>query len=1360
MVTSNPNQNDLNLDGQKTAGDPTKAWTELLSTNTDEGADALTTGSDGSIYIAGTTLGNLDGQANSGGSDAFLTKYNVDGTKDWTQLLGTNAGDGASAVTTGSDGSIYIAGITQGDLDGETNNGLSDAFLTKYDPDGTKDWTQLLGTTSWDAAHALTTGSDGSIYIAGITQGDLDGETNNGRDDAFLTKYNADGTKDWTQILGSTSTDYGNALTTGSDGSIYIAGFTTGNLDGETNSGSRDAYLTKYDPDGTKDWTQLLGTTSVDGAGANALTTGSDGSIYMAGYTRGELDGKTNSGSDDAFLTKYNADGTKNWTQLLGSTSGDYGNALTTGSDGSIYIAGRTAGDLDGETNSGIADAFLTKYDPDGTKEWTQLLGSTSGDSANALTPGSDGSIYIAGTAYDDLDGQWNSGGQDAFLTKFIDHSISINNESNEPNIIKLGDGDVYLRGDSLYTIVNGEQWEDAEVNSVKLGGNLVTINDESENQWLHKAFEIEPKVDSQANPLTEPTWLYTGFNDVAVEGDWKWSSGESVTYTNWWGSDWNAPVEGWLSNPEENYMHLGFISPDKWNDTSNNGTVQNRGGIAEIPVIRNGDSAYVVVEGPTWEEAEANAQKLGGNLVTINNSQEQQWLNDNFAAVNPGQTGGAYHRRYYIGLTDRKTEGTYEWTSGEPLTYTNWFSPGEPNGDTYNTEDDYTEFMPVDWEGSQHGAWNDLSNNMLETVGNWNAKTGIAEIKIPQDKIEISYELRKAKRKDGSSSTETDGIALETDVDTTIREDPLKSTAIKGIGATDNDAYILDILAKNVAQGYTLESTDITLKFNTDLFGSIDKDQIQLSSLFPVANAIHIDNTKGEIRIAGAGLNHLTDAGAGIASGENKVFASIALNFDETALAKYTTGSATAGKLLTYDGTASDVDAFDGTLEFDLSVNRDSTVFSKSITETSGLENAEISTLRDLNGSVKAIKDSIALYEGQVDLSQTGDLTFASNRTIGVASGGIKTNLIRAGSTVYSDVTWKNTGNVAATDITIKNLATEDSAVGKVISSKSGFLKTATTTSTDYSKNGILDQTALDQIDATNNKLKGGSFVTTSAEEVNGLKIGDYDPNKQEEKTVRIAVEIGDDQAGKVFNAGKNLYRMEVIRKDQHGKDQTDEYDVGTNVGSKNLITFQGDLNFDGTVGMKDLAFLNAGAARQTLKDVTSGMKDNLGNDIGTQTKQAEANTYASDVDADFNGVIDIADLKILDKDWGKTLHTGEEAFHGISNGTTVGDNQISWADLNGQTGINESWDNTSFEKQNTLEAKASSGGYDAPLEHVQNTNTSNSNIDSDNAARDEVVTGGTNNPNPSVSGGGGNYTEDITGTGLNDDIMGGSST
>ncbi len=32
-----------------------------------------------------------------------------------------------------------------------------DAFITKYQPDGSKAWTRLLGTRGWDEANALTT---------------------------------------------------------------------------------------------------------------------------------------------------------------------------------------------------------------------------------------------------------------------------------------------------------------------------------------------------------------------------------------------------------------------------------------------------------------------------------------------------------------------------------------------------------------------------------------------------------------------------------------------------------------------------------------------------------------------------------------------------------------------------------------------------------------------------------------------------------------------------------------------------------------------------------------------------------------------------------------------------------------------------------------------------------------------------------------------------------------------------------------------------------------------------------------------------------------------------------------------------
>ena len=64
----------------------------------------------------------------------------------------------------------------------------------------------------------------------------------------------------------------------------------------------------------------------------------------------------------------------------------------------------------------------------------------------------------------------------------------------------------------------------------------------------------------------------------------------------------------------------------------------------------------------------------------------------------------------------------------------------------------------------------------------------------------------------------------------------------------------------------------------------------------------------------------------------------------------------------------------------------------------------------------------------------------------------------------------------------------------------------------------------------------------------------------------------------------------------------------------------------------MKDLAFLNAGAARQVKN--TDG--------------SAVAASVARDVDADFSGKIDIADLSVLDNDWGKSLHKGTEDFTG----------------------------------------------------------------------------------------------------------------
>ncbi|KGG08429.1 SBBP repeat-containing protein [Prochlorococcus marinus] len=386
-------------------------WVRLLGTSSREDVGALTTGSDGSIYIAGSTAGNLDDQISYGSDqDAFISKFNPDGTREWTRLLGSQVHDYGQALTTGSDGSIYIAGTTSGDLDGQINSGDQDTFICKFSPDGTKEWTKLLGTSYREDLGALTTGSDGSIYVAGMTNGDLDGQTNYGGNAyggnvasaGFISKYHPDGTKEWTRLFGSVGwsiNDVASALTTGSDGSIYVAGYTAG----------RDAFISKFSPDGEKQWNRLLGSYATIDYG-NALTTGSDGSIYVAGMTSGDLDGQINYLINDAFISKFSPDGTKEWTRLVGTYSFNTANALTTGLDGSIYIAGRT------ETNN--QDAFISKFNPDGKREWTTLIGSSLYEDGSALTTGSDGSIYIAGTTNGDLDGQTNNGGLDAFISR------------------------------------------------------------------------------------------------------------------------------------------------------------------------------------------------------------------------------------------------------------------------------------------------------------------------------------------------------------------------------------------------------------------------------------------------------------------------------------------------------------------------------------------------------------------------------------------------------------------------------------------------------------------------------------------------------------------------------------------------------------------------------------------------------------------------------------------------------------------------------------------------------------------------------------------------------------------------------
>jgi len=407
-------------DGSKsTDNTTTSTWTKQFGTSSHDVGVGVTTDSSGNIYVTGFTRGDLDGNTNSGGRDIFLVKYNSSGTKQWTKQLGTSEFDEGYGVTTDSSGNIYVTGYTKGDLDGNTNLGYGDIILVKYDSSGTKQWTKQLGTSENDYGNYITTDSSDNIYVTGFTSGDLDGNTSSGGQDIFLVKYNSSGTKQWTKQLGTNNSDEGYGVTTDSSDNIYVTGVTGGDLDGNTSSGGRDIFLVKYNSSGTKQWTKQLGTSSTDwGYG---VTTDSSGNIYVTGKTRGGLDGNTNSGSYDMFLVKYNSSGTKQWTKQLGTSSLDEGYGVTTDSSGNIYVTGYTNGDLDGKINTNFenGDIILVKYDSSGIKKWTKLLGTSEFELGEGVTTDSSDNIYVTGFTYGDLDGNTKSGNGDIFLVKY-----------------------------------------------------------------------------------------------------------------------------------------------------------------------------------------------------------------------------------------------------------------------------------------------------------------------------------------------------------------------------------------------------------------------------------------------------------------------------------------------------------------------------------------------------------------------------------------------------------------------------------------------------------------------------------------------------------------------------------------------------------------------------------------------------------------------------------------------------------------------------------------------------------------------------------------------------------------------------
>ncbi|MDQ3943697.1 MAG: SBBP repeat-containing protein [Actinomycetota bacterium] len=276
----------------------TELWTRQFGGGGGDGGAGVALDAAGDAYIVGTTRGAMPGQTPGGDYDAFVRRYDPAGNEIWTRQFGGIEGEGARSVAVGPGGKLLIVGSTQGAFPEQSNSGGFDAFITQYDIDGNALWMRQFGSAVNDFGVAVATDENGEVIVVGSTDGILLTKSTGGGTDAFVRRYDAAGTAMWTEQFGGKFTDSAMGVAMDPTGRVFVAGTTERSGPGQPGRG-QDAFIHCYDSIGRQQWASEFGTEATDMALGVAL----DGHvIHLVGSTLGSLQGQTSTGSRDAFV--------------------------------------------------------------------------------------------------------------------------------------------------------------------------------------------------------------------------------------------------------------------------------------------------------------------------------------------------------------------------------------------------------------------------------------------------------------------------------------------------------------------------------------------------------------------------------------------------------------------------------------------------------------------------------------------------------------------------------------------------------------------------------------------------------------------------------------------------------------------------------------------------------------------------------------------------------------------------------------------------------------------------------------------------------------------------------------------------
>lgn len=460
--------------------DPALSWATYYGGNGIDYTNSVTTDATGNVYVAGCTY-STESIATTGthqqtfasmvGSpDCFVAKFSNSGNRLWaTYCGGSNTEHGIDVAVDNTNNSVYLCGITISPdgiaTPGAHKNSLpviaEDGFLVKFNSSGIRQWGTYIGGNYAERAYGVATDASGSVYVCGDAYDTSDIVTPGGHQtvfggamDGFLIKFNSSGVRQWGTFYGGIGFDEIYSLAIDATNNIYCTGVSR-SPSGISTSGSHqpvhggpigyeDAFIVKFNSGGTRLWGTYYGGTGEDYA-SNIATDGT-GNIYVSGHTKSS-DGIATAGSHksvlganyEAFLVKFNNNGSRLWGTYFGGSQDDYGISVTANAN-SVFLAGFTNSplgittiDAHKSTLNGPTDGYLAHFSTSGVLQYGSYFGGPGEEHLFSAGCDNSGNLYLTGYTTSNTDiatpgahDEIFTTSQDAFLAKFNGFPVSV----------------------------------------------------------------------------------------------------------------------------------------------------------------------------------------------------------------------------------------------------------------------------------------------------------------------------------------------------------------------------------------------------------------------------------------------------------------------------------------------------------------------------------------------------------------------------------------------------------------------------------------------------------------------------------------------------------------------------------------------------------------------------------------------------------------------------------------------------------------------------------------------------------------------------------------------------------------------